>query len=689
MIQQAAALHRTGRLKDAEALYRKILEAEPGHFDALHLLGVLCIQQGLCDQAIELIARAIGKRPSFPDAHANLGVALAESGRVGAALESYDRALRLKPGNAEAWCNRGNALARLGRHGDALDSHDKALALRPDYGNALEGRATALGRLHHHVEAAAGFSQALSLRPASVRALHGLGNALASLGRHAEAIACYDRAVAIRADDASLLANRANALAALHRYDDAIASYERALETEPQLPYAAGHVAFFRAHLCDWGQYDQSLVALAHEVRAGTLVSPFSLLALADDPALQHACAVAYARTRWPALAPLWTGRKYGHDRIRIAYLSGDFRDHPITHLAAGLFEQHDRKRFEITGISYGSGASDGVQKLLRPTFDRFLDLRTCGDREIAQRLSDDEIDIAVDLTGYTSAGRPGILAHRPAPVQVSYLGYLGTMGTQYIDYLIADDFVIPPEQRVHYCEKVVYLPGCFQVNGPRREMADRTPTRSEAGLPEQGFVFCSFNNTFKIRPPVFDVWMELLREVEDSVLWLLEADPVAARNLRKEAARRGVAPARLVYAPRVALSDHLARHRLADLFLDTLPVNAGATASDALWAGLPVITCAGRTFAGRMAGSLLRALGLAELITCSLQDYQAMALRLARDQPSLRRIRERLERSRLGTPLFDTDRFRRHIEAAYTTMWEKQQLGENPESFAVPAVTD
>jgi predicted O-linked N-acetylglucosamine transferase (SPINDLY family) len=686
IVGRAVDLHRQGKLEAAAALYRAVLESQPGHFDALHLLGVLNTQQGRHEAAVALISRALEQQPDSVEAHCNLGVALMELDRAEEALRSYDRALLADPRHAETLCNRGNALAKLGRYPDAIASYERALAVRPDHASALYGRGAALAHLQRYEEAIAAYRKALAVRPRHFHTLHNLGIALANLKRDSEALACYDQALAIAPDDATALANRANALAARRRYQEAIASYEKALERDPKLPYAAGHIAFFRAHLCDWKERDRSLAALSKEVRSGTLVSPFSLLTLSDDPALQHTRAVNYARGRWPALRPpLWNDQRYRHERVRIAYLSGDFGDHPMAHLTAGLFERHDRKRFEITAISYGPDAPGDMRNRLRAAFDHFLDVRQCGDREIAQRLRDEETDIAVDLSGYTSNGRPGILAHRPAPLQVNYLGYLGTMGAEYVDYLVADEFVIPPEHRIHYSEKVVYLPGCFQVNDSKREIATRIPTRSEAGLPELGFVFCSFNNNFKIAPPVFDVWMRLLREVGDSVLWLLETDPAAARNLREEAARRGVAPERLVFAPRAKLAGHLARQRLADLFLDTLPVNAGATASDALWAGLPVLTCAGRTFPGRMAGSLLRAVELPELITHSLRDYEATALRLATEPGRLREVRDRLERNRTAAPLFDTGRFRRHIEAAYTTMCDIHQRGERPRTFAVP----
>jgi predicted O-linked N-acetylglucosamine transferase (SPINDLY family) len=356
--------------------------------------------------------------------------------------------------------------------------------------------------------------------------------------------------------------------------------------------------------------------------------------------------------------------------------------------LMAALFEQHDRNRFETIAVSLGRDDHSAMRSRLRGAFEKFVDAERLSDRAVVTLMREMEVDIAVDRTGFTTGARPGIFAMRAAPIQVNYLAYPGTMGADFIDYLIADETIIPAEQQSSYAEKIVYLPDCYQVNDSGRRIAERCPTRSEVGLPDRGFVFCSFNNHYKITPQLFDIWMSLLRQVDKSVLWLLDSTTTMRRNLWREAAARGIDPQRLVFAPRIAIEDHLARHRLADLFLDSLPCNAHTTASDALWAGLPVLTCLGTTFAGRVAASLLRAIGLSELVTSSLDEYQALALRLAKEPGALAEIGQQLARNRAVAPLFDTDRFRRHIEAAYLDMWERNRRGESPTSFAVTAVT-
>ena len=369
---------------------------------------------------------------------------------------------------------------------------------------------------------------------------------------------------------------------------------------------------------------------------------------------------------------------------MRLAYLSADYREHATAYLAAGLFERHDRSRFEVIGVSYGPDDHSPMRQRLMRGFDRFVDVQSRGDEETARLLREMEVDIAIDLKGYTTGARPEILSYRPAPVQVSYLGFPGTMAAPFIDYIIADRWVLPEADRPYYAEQVVYLPDSYQVNDAARAIAGNVPTRAEAGLQQDAFVFCCFNNSYKIMPPVFEVWMKLLREIPESLLWLLEDSREARRRLQHAAQASGVDPKRLVFAARVAPAEHLARHRLADLFLDTLPYNAHTTASDALWAGLPVLTCVGTTFAGRVAGSLLRAVGLPELVTHSLHDYETLALRLARAPALLADVRSRLARNRATAPLFDPERFRRHLEAAYLTMWETAQRGEPPRGFAV-----
>jgi protein O-GlcNAc transferase len=680
-------LQALGRHKEAVASYERALAVNPGYADALNNRGVALGWLKLHQEALASFDAALAIKPGYAEALNNRGTPLKALGRPGEALASYERALAIKPDYPEALNNRGAALQALGRHEEALAGYDRALAIKPDYAEAINNRGTALQALRSHEAALASFDAALAIKPDYADALNNRGLALQELKRHGEALADYGRALAIKPDYAEALYNRSNVLRALNRYEDAIEDFKRLLQIKPDFAYLKGKLLYSQMHCCIWDKFAADAARLVADVQDGKpCATPFELVAVSQSPADLLRCSQILVRDKFPpAPSPVWRGERYRHDKIRVAYLSADFRDHATAYLMAGLFELHDRKRFETIAISFGPDASGEMHTRLKKSFDHFPDLRGKSDRDVANMIRTLEADIAVDLKGFTTDARPGILALRPAPIQVNYLGFPGTMGADYIDYIIADRWIIPEEDQKYYTEKAVYLPDSYQVNDSKRRIAKQKPSRAKSGLPETGFVFCSFNNNYKITPFMFDIWMRLLHRVEGSVLWLLEGNAAAVRNLRREAEKRGVAPDRLVFAPRMKLADHLARHRLADLFLDALPCNAHTTASDALWAGLPVLTCLGSTFAGRVAGSLLNAAGLPELIAHSLADYEALALRLAQDKKALAKIKTKLTRHRKTCPLFDTDRFRRHIEAAYVTMWERYQRGEPPASFSVP----
>ena len=649
--QQGLALHQQGRLDEAFALYGAVLAAVPSHFGALHFSGMIHYQRGAWQAAADWIGRALALNPNAPEAHSNLGLALQELRRIDEALAAYDRALRLRPGYPEALNNRGNALQALHRVAEALESYDRALALQPNFALAHANR----------------------------------GNALAALGRPVEALAAYDRALQLAPDFANALNNRGRALRELKRYDEAAQSFARLLAAAPHQPYAPGMLLDSRLNCCDWTDYEATSAAIVAAVERGERAdAPFSFLSHALSPSAQLKCARLFASAEFPPSAP-FVGLRRRRERVRLAYLSADFHDHATAHLMAGLFEGHDRSRFEVEGFSYGPDDGGAMRARLQRGFDHFVDVRSSDDRAVGNLMRERGVDIAIDLKGYTANNRAGILASRPAPIQASYLGFPGTLGATFIDYLIADSYVVPPAREADYDEKIVRLPGCYQVNDRQRRIADDTSTRAEAGLPERGYVFCSFNNSYKLRPATFDVWTRLLPQVEGSVLWLVEDNAAAVANLRREAERRGIAADRLVFAPRLPLEAHLARHRLASLFLDTFPYNAHTTASDALWVGLPLVTLSGESFASRVAGSLLTAVGLPELITTSLADYEALALRLATTPDLLAKVKAKLATNLPTASLFDTDNFRRHIETAYATMYERWLDGRPVESFDVP----
>lgn len=619
----------------------------------------------------------------------NRGRALVQLGKVEEGLKSFAEALQLQPGDADMLYNHGTALLNLERLDEALKSFDRVLQIRPDYAEAHNNRGTALRKLNKTEEAVASYNQALKIKPNHLGALVNLGTALSDLDRKAEALSCYDRALVIAPNRPEALLNRATALRDLKRYKESVACFATLLRLAPDDDYVLGNMFHTQLQCCDWSGYEATLARITSGVSQNKKVaSPFALMTFSDSPADQLHCAEIYVADKYPvSIAPLWTGERYRHDRIRLAYLSADFHNHATAYLMARLFEIHDRSRFEISAYSFGPEGSGGMRGRLQQSFDHFIDIRRMSDRDVARLLRDNEIDIAVDLKGFTADSRPGILAQRAAPIQVSYIGFPGTLGTSCIDYMIADRHVIPIGDERFYSEKIVRLPDTYQVTDDKRAVPSQMPRRAELGLPEAGFVFCCFNNSYKHSPEMFDIWMRLLQRVEGSVLWLLDDNPEATRHLREEAGRRGVSAERLVFGPRIPQEEHLARHRLADLFLDTQPCTAHTTASDALWMGVPLITCMGASFASRVAGSVLQAAGLPELIAGDLQEYEALALALATTPVRLGEIKDKLDRHRREFPLFDTDRFRRHIETGYVTMWERAQRGEAPESFSVEPV--
>ncbi|HEY4265278.1 MAG TPA: tetratricopeptide repeat protein [Micropepsaceae bacterium] len=629
--------------------------------------------------AVEAGANRDGTSGQIPDAAAAAyfqGCTLANEGRHQQALAAFERAIAIAPNFAEALTNRGALLLAAKHHQAALQSFDAALAVNPAMMPAWNNRGNALCELGRYDEAIASYNRVLALSPDVFETVLNRSNALIASRRADEALAGYESALKIRPDSADALKGRANALFELKRFDDAVADYASVLARNPKQDYAQGDLVFSKLQICDWRELNESTDAVIAGVRAGTRVAnPFGFLALSSDPQDQKQCAGLWVSDKYPAAAqPVLRGERGAHEKIRIAYLSADFRNHAVAHTMAGVFEHHDRARFETIGVSWGPDDAHDMRARLRDAFCQFIDVDRESDSQVVSRLRDMKIDITVDLMGFTAESRSAILAARAAPIQINYLGFPGTTNVPAMDYLLADAVVIPEEDRRHYSETVVYLPNSYlPLDGTRRRGA--APSRRQAGLPETGFIFACFNNSFKFSPPVFDIWMRLLRRIEGSVLWLSAVHQAAARNLALEARNRGVDSSRLVFAPYVpGPDDHLARLGLADLFLDTLPYNAHATAADAILAGLPVLTCKGTTFAGRVAASLLYAAGLPELVTESLPAYEALALKLADDPALLASLRNRLAASRTANSAFDTARFTRNLEAAYLKMLEQRR---------------
>jgi predicted O-linked N-acetylglucosamine transferase (SPINDLY family) len=754
--EAAVAAYERGDLHGAQDLCRALLAAQPAHFEALGLHGIIAARCGNAGEALLLLGRAAAVRPADAGAHYRLGAmlqllqryeeavacfdraisiradhadalvcrgdALADLGRFADAVRSYDRALQVRPGSAETHYNRGVALQALGRAADAVAAYDGALALNPNYakahvnrGNALTtlqrvedalqsyalavaakpdlaeayvNRAVALVDLRRFAEAVQDLTLALRIAPQLPAAHFNLGVALQGLDLLEDALRAYDRAIAIRPDYPEAFESRGHAFRDMKRYAEAAQSYAEALQLNPGLQHLVGVRRHLLMHLGDWRDFDADLARIAAAIAAGRPGSmPFPLLALVDSASLQRRAAEIWIgeKYRVPDPFPAATRRaRAPAERIRIGYFSANFEDHPVARLMAEVFEKHDRSRFELIAFSLGRDARDAMRRRIVGAFDRFLDVRGQSNRDIARHARDLGVDVAVDLGGFTDEGRiPGVFSWRAAPLQVGYIGYLGTIGADFMDYLIADPVLIPALHRQHYSEHIIYLPS-YQANDAGRVIAERGPSREELGLPERAFVFCCFNAGYKITPRTFDGWMRILGAVAGSVLLLYADDETVQRNLRGEAERRGVAGSRLVFAGRLPPAEYLARYRAADLFLDTLPYNAGTTASDALWAGLPVLTCMGETLAARMAASLLTSLDLTELIAATPEEFERVAVALATESPRLAAIRAKLAERRLTAPLFDSTRFVRCLESAYAQIFSRHQEKLPPADITV-----
>lgn len=715
------ALLRTGKHRLAAAILERAIAAQPGDWALTCNLGDALIGLGQAEAALAAYDRALAINPQAAEALARRAAALLDLGRADAALADSERALSLSPRDAQALAIRAGALAVLARTDEAIEAFARALMAapeddllridrarllvqvnradeavadctaalvrRPRDADLLLLRSTALAKRQAAQAALDDCEAALALRPrdADIHFLRGLR--LEALGRTADAVGAYDRALALgdrRQPDLKALNNRSAALIELQRYPEAIEGLRQVLAVEPRHRHAFGAYAHVLRLTCDWtdaarieGEMRQIVLGAEAEIPPGTVLAYF------DDPALQQQAARNHAAATLPAVATR-PAPAAPNGRLRIAYLSADFHSHATMRLAIELFERHDRAQFDVSAISFGPDDASAMRARTVAAFEHFHDARTMSDEAVIALMRAQGIDIAVDLKGYTAGSRERIFAGRGAPLQINYLGFPGALGSAAYDYILADAVVAPPTMQPHFDEQIIRLPHSYQPNDASRPIPEGGPTRDDAGLPQDGFVYCCFNNNYKITPAVFDVWMRLLLETPGSALWLLSDNDLAVANLRKEAAARGVDAARLVFAPRVSPEDHLARHRLADLFLDTLPYSAHTTASDALWMGLPIVTCLGEAFAGRVGASLNSAVGLEALIAPDLEAYERLALELAGDRKRLRAIRERLIAGRLSHPLFDAALYVRGIEAAYQTLWARRLSGAAPEAFAV-----
>jgi len=721
-LKRGFALHNSGELEQARVIYEEILKLNPKHFEALQLYGTLAAQTKQWDTAVNLLTKAIAINSTNAFVYNTFGKVLKDLKRFDEALIIFDKAIKFKLDYAEAYSNRGEVLHKLQRLEAALESYDKAIEVENNYADAFYSRGNVLYELKLLDAALLSYGKAIEFKPDYAEAYNNGGNVLKELDRIEDALLSYEKAIECKIDYAEAYFNRAVALdelksteAALASYDMAIyfnpdyvnayynrgvalrglnnfeaalKSFEQVFSLQPNYPFIKGDIIHGMMTICKWENLPELVESINHDVDANRLsVNPFSYQGICNCPMLLGAAAKIYSTNKFPPkVKSVYKKIESKNKKIKIAYVSGEFRDQATSVLMIDLWENHDKNRFEIIGLDNGWNDGSRIRERIEKAFDKLINISEISDSGVAALIKDESIDILVNLNCFFGLERNGVFAYKPSPIQVNYLGFPGTLGVDYMDYIIADKIVIPIHLQDFYAEKIVYLPNSYQTNDRKREIADKVFTKEELGLPNDGFVFCCFNNNYKITPHTFNSWMRILKAVEGSVLWLLEDNPSAKFNLRKEAQIRGLDPNRLVFAKRINLPDHLARHINADLFIDTLPYNAHTTASDSLWAGLPVLTCMGMSFAGRVASSLLSAIELPELITATQEEYEATAIELATNRTKLKAIKDKLKRNRLNTALFDTSLFTKHIETAYIEMYERYQSELQPGHIYIEA---
>jgi len=684
-------LNTQGKLEEVVACFRKAIEIKPDYADAYNNMGNALRAQGRTEEAIACFQKALAIKPGNAIVYYNMGNALNIQGKAEEAISCFRKAIEIKPDYTEVLNNMGVALNNRNRLDEAIACFQKAIAIKSDYVEAHNNMGNALKDQGELDKAVDYFRKALEIKPDYAQAYYNMGNILNTQGKTDEAIACFRKAIKIKPDYAEAYNKLGLALERQDKIEEAITFYRKALEIKPSLDEAYNHLALQLQHTCAWEKFED-LTGKFDETSSlgiGRRETPFFSVTKDADPSRNLAMAKLCNNDITRHISSLkvrfsFDDRISDKTKITVGYLSNDYNNHPTAHLMLSLFKLHSRDEFEVFCYSYGRNDKSYYRKQIEQDCDKFVDIVNLSDVDAAKCIYDDRVDILVELKGYTADNRLSICGLRPSPVQVSYLGFPGTTGADFIDYIITDRIVTPEDQAPYYTENFVYLPHCYQINDNIQPISNREWKRTDFGLPEGGFVFCSINQLYKVEPVMFDLWMNILRQVPESVLWLMSGNEIAEKNLRREAEARGIKPERLIFLGKLLKDKHLARLRLADLALDTRIVNGHTTTSDALWAGVPVITLEGNHFASRVSTSVLTAVGLPDLITHSLEEYESLAVRLAFNSSELQVIQDRLAKNRLTEPLFDTSRFTVNLEKAYREIWSIYASGKNPRMIHV-----
>ena len=675
--------HELKQYNDAVSSYEKALTISHDFAQAFNNLGNVLKELGRPNEALMSYEKAIAKKPNYVEALYNIGNIFKEQGQSENAIKKYEQALAIDPRFLNALNNLGTVLQDLGEFETAAINYKKALALKPDLAEAHNNLGAVFNQLGQLENAIRSYEMALSHKPSYAEAHNNLGIVYLKLNRNDFAIRSFERAIKLKPDFANAYGNHGNAMKRQKRFNEALRSYQYAFELNPDLNFIFGDLLHTKMYLCLWEDYSKNLQKILNN-NINSIIKPFQLLALIDDYKIQKRNSEIFSyKDCSDNNKPTLINPYKNHQKIRVGYFSGDFREHPVSTLTANLYETHNREQFEIHAFSYGPDTNDAMNLRIKSGVDHFHDVQTMSHKDIALLVRSLEIDIAVDLGGYTVSGKTDVFAMSAAPIQLSYIGFLGTMGAPYYDYLIADEITIPKENQQYYSEKIAYLPS-YQVNDSTESPPEIFFTRKDIGLPEAGFVFCCFNNTYKITPETFDSWLRILKGVEDSVLLIYVDIEAARQNLINLATKKGLDSSRLIFAKHVERDQYLARYRVVNLFLDTLPYNAATTASDALRMGLPVLTLRGNSFASRMAASVISAINLPELITDTREEYESLAIELATNAKKFKVIKAKLKENLLTAPLYDTAKFTENLESVYKVMYQRYHDGLEPDHIYI-----
>ena len=672
--------------KKARDLLEQVVLIKPNSADAYNNMGICLEKLNDLDGAIKNYNLAISNKPNFAEAHNNIGVVFQKLRNFDQAILQYKKAISYKNLYLDAYINLGNLFKETKQFEEAIKNYDLAINLNPKLAEVYNNKGNALKEIRKFEEAIKNYDLAINLNPKLAEVYNNKGNALKEIRKFEEAIKNYDLAINLNPNFAEAYFNTATALQDIKNFEKAVLYFEKALLLDKEIPFCKGYLLHAKMLCCNWSGLNELYKEIYNDVEKNRYsATPFGYQAICDDESNLQKCAQLYSSKRFPEIKNnLFSKKVSKNKKIKIGYLCGEFREQATSILMTEVWEKHNKEDFEI--IAFDSGWDDKSLRRNRiiNAFDKFIDISKVSDLDVAKIIYKEQIDILINLNGFFGTGRPVVFSYRPAGIQINYLGFPGTIGSKYIDYILCDQTVVPLESKKFYNEKIIYLPDSYQANDTKRNISDKKFLRKELSLPNESFVFCCFNNNYKITPNMFDVWARLLKKIDNSVLWLIEGNSEATENLKKEVKIRNIDASRLIFAKRMKLEDHLARHKNADLFLDTLPYNAHTTASDSLWAGLPVLTCLGKAFPGRVAASLLRSLDLPELITYSENEYISKAEELALNPEKLTLIKNKLDANKFSQPLFNTELFCRNLESAFKIIFERYSLGLETEDISL-----